>query len=177
MFPNSYIEWYAIVTASPIVAQSIARALLNIITRYIHGSILDMARPSFSPLLSAQNSRLISLYQERNVLPSLIIAANAVALCLQVNNAEDMANRSGVVASVNLALLLAGAQFDVAATFQGDSLRLQLITHRDLSSVMVLTVALHVSAAVVDGKVTWDSPTLWGFVVSNSGVENARKSC
>lgn len=170
MSDNGCIEWYAIIAAAPVLIRGIFLSIFNVLDRYVSWDLFNLGPFRPQAPLSAHLCRLAALFRGNSVLPSFIITANAIALALHVKNLGEVASRSGMVATINLALLLAGSQFDIVASIQGDSLRSQLLIHRCLSSATLVTATLHVLAVVVNGRMMPVSAGIWGLTVSTRPV-------
>lgn len=166
MSEGGYFKRYAVIAAAPVLIRAIILSLINVMSRYATRNLPNWAWSRPYTLSSTKLRRLAALHNGKLNISSIIIIANAVALVLHAKSIRDVASRSGVVATVNLGLLLAGSQLDIVASIQGDSLRSQLMIHRCLSAVTLVTATLHVLAVMLGEKMPLAFSVIWGLTVS-----------
>jgi hypothetical protein len=166
MSVGRHSEHYAMIAGTPVITRVIMFSLSNIINRYKNRNLAVPGR--FRPLAQtlARLWRSAAQSYGNSIFPRLVIAANAVALVLNVKTTSDMATRSGMVTTINLALLLAGSQFDIVASIQGDSLRSQITMHRHLSLATTVAAILHVLAVILNEEMALRPLVFWGSMVS-----------
>lgn len=163
---DSNIEWYALIAVTLIIARITNRYLPNALERNYDPISFTLARPWPVQRLLARRWHLSADCSQAILLFSLFIVANTAVLVLNARNREEVARRCGILATINLALLVAGAHLDIAAAIQGVSLRSQIRVHRWLSSTTLIPATVHVLLVVIDREMAWTSAEVWGLTVS-----------
>lgn len=161
---NNDIEWYALITAPLILLWIAAFFFTNALVRFHARRAYLFTRGWCSSARCPQVTILLSVF----------IVANTLALGLNVRGRGQVARCSGMLATITLAILLAGAHLDITAAIQGVPLRSHIRIHKWLSFVTLWTATLHVFLNIINSGVSWTSTEIWGFTVSSLSFVSCR---
>ncbi len=94
-----------------------------------------------------------------------MFVANVLCLTFRLSNRNDLASRSGILATINLITLLMGTRLNDGAAFLGVSLRTYGILHASVSGITLAESGIHTMIVLIN-NMEWSSLKTWGAVVS-----------
>lgn len=171
---NSHIEWCALIAATLILLWIAAFFFFSALVRHPTQRACLFARTWPAPRWLARRWCSSASYLRVMILLSFCIVASTLALGLNVRDRGRVARCSGMLATITLAMLLAGAHLDITAAIQCVSLRAHIRIHRWLSFMTLLTATLHVLLNIINSGVSWTSAEIWGLAVSTLSLVSCR---
>lgn len=165
MISLSLPQWYGLGTSGLVALLLLTRATIWLIRILVSRFCFIFLKYVVYRAVSAQILRTFPW--QHLIFLSIYLGANVFCTCFRVGGQQQIASRSGVLASINLIPLLLGTRFSAAADILGLSLRDWSRIHSTVSVVSIIQSAVHVALNAGLDKLQWTTNQIFGVVVGH----------
>jgi hypothetical protein len=143
---------YAIAAASAILIWIFFRALAWLLRILKFILVIFVARHLLYPLLYRRRRFFGAPTRFQALSTAMYVTANVASLVLGTKSASQVGLRAGIMASINLLVLLVGPRLSLVADYLGISCRANLQIHCCVGRMTIIHAVIHVVLALVLSK-------------------------